>query len=225
MAEELLHRLFRWPEPGRIAKPIPKERLYSEASASTSLKQRFVTEVKQIRWEYKLGKESLPLKPTKTVQEIQVFVIDLKGASLDTSVLSAIDRSIPSPIIFELRRDDGLWAEQRMAAAFKRKGKAGTKLGEYFRTGWVRLDEERLPLPTALDLEGLYTQLLGALLPTGLRPGEGLSEATGRIEEARKLEREIASLERKLRTEPQLNRKVELRRTLKDRQAALAALA
>ena len=40
----------------------------------------------------------------------------------------------------------------------------------------------------------------------------------------RKLEREISALERKLRTEPQLNRKLELRRELKNRQAALADL-
>ena len=37
----------------------------------------------------------------------------------------------------------------------------------------------------------------------------------------RKLEREIATLERKLRTEPQLNRKVELRRKLQTQQHEL----
>ena len=45
-----------------------------------------------------------------------------------------------------------------------------------------------------------------------------------RVEAARKLEREIAALERKLRNEPQLNRKVELRRTLKAKQATLAGM-
>ena len=58
----------------------------------------------------------------------------------------------------------------------------------------------------------------------GPRAGETVSEATDRLERARKLQRQIASLERKLRTEPQLNRKIELRRQIKERAAVLANL-
>jgi hypothetical protein len=45
-----------------------------------------------------------------------------------------------------------------------------------------------------------------------------MSDVADRLAAVRKLEREVAALERKLRTEPQLNRKVELRRTLKTKQ-------
>ena len=51
-----------------------------------------------------------------------------------------------------------------------------------------------------------------------------MTEVAARLESVRKLEREVAALERKIRTEPQLNRKVELRRALKTKQAALADL-
>ena len=53
------------------------------------------------------------------------------------------------------------------------------------------------------------------------RPGDDVSESTNRLEAFRKLERQIATLERKIRNEPQLNRKIELRRTLKAKQAEL----
>jgi uncharacterized membrane protein len=56
------------------------------------------------------------------------------------------------------------------------------------------------------------------------RPGEDATEIAARLESIRKLEREVAALERKLRSEPQLNRKVEIRRTLKSKRAALAVL-
>jgi hypothetical protein len=62
------------------------------------------------------------------------------------------------------------------------------------------------------------------MLPFLARPGEDVSEATARMDQARKLEREIATLEKRLRAEPQLNRKVEVRRQVRDRTAALAAL-
>lgn len=216
--------LFRWPEAGRVDRVIPKERLYAEGDVTNALRQRFIDEVQRIRWAFKLGEESIRLSGTEAVAEIQVFEIDLKGSTLETSVLTAIDRAIPSPIIFELRREDGLWAEQTMAASYKRPGTRHAKRSDYLRTGWVRTDEERVPLPAAVDVEGLYVQILGALLPHPLRPGENLSEGIDRMALVRRLEREITALDKRMRLEPQFNRKVELRRDLRARQAELGAL-
>ncbi|MEK8228712.1 DUF4391 domain-containing protein [Oerskovia sp. M15] len=157
--------LIQWPEAAKVDRVIPKERLYAESSATTGLKQRFVDEVQRVRWAYKLGEESLRLAPGASVTEIQIFVVDLKGFNLDNSVLASIDKAIPSQIIFELRREDGLWTEQAMAATYKRAG-GKTKGTDYFRTGWISADHPRVPLPAALDMDGLYSQLLGRMLPT-----------------------------------------------------------
>ncbi len=62
------------------------------------------------------------------------------------------------------------------------------------------------------------------LVPVVAHVGEDVGVIAERVEVARKLEREIAALQRKLRNEPQLNRKVELRRTLKTKQAMLGGL-
>jgi hypothetical protein len=215
--------LIQWPETAKVDRVIPKERLYAEASAAAALKQRFVDEVKRVRWAYKLGEESVRLAPGETVTEIQVLVVDLKGTSLDNSVLASIDNVIPSQIIFELRREDGLWTEQAMTAAYKRAG-GKTKGTGYFRTGWIGSDQPRSPLPAALDMDGLYSQLLGRLLPHPIRPVEDLSDALDRMGRIRGLTREIAALEKKLRTEPQLNRKIELRRQIKEGIAVLTEL-
>ena len=223
MVEPVEASLIQWPETSKVDRVIPKERLYSEASASTALRQRFVDEVQQVRWAYKLGEESLRLVPGETVTEIQVFVIYLKGSSLDNSVLAAIDKTIPSQIVFELRREDGLWAEQAMAAAYKRAG-AKTKVTDYFRSDWIGVDQPRIPLPAALDMDGLYTQLLGRLLPHPIRIGEELSDALDRMRRIRGLTREKAALEKKLRTEPQLNRKIDLRRQIKEHTVVLTQL-
>lgn len=215
--------LIQWPETAKVDRVIPKERLYAEASAGTVLKQRFVDEVQRVRWAYKLGEESLRLAPGETVIEIQVFVVDLKGSSLDNSVLASIDRAIPSQIIFELRRQDGLWIEQSMAAAYKRAG-GGTKGTDYFRTSWIGSDQPRIPLPAALDMDGLYRRLLSRLLPHPIRPFEGLSDALDRMRRIRGLTREISTLERHMRTEVQFKRKVELRSELRVKQTELHEL-
>ena len=58
-------------------------------------------------------------------------------------------------------------------------------------------------------------------MPVSARAGEEVSEVVARLKAAGKLEREVTSLERKLRNEPQLNRKVELRRNLRSKQTEL----
>jgi len=212
--------LVQWPEAAKVDRLIPKERFYAEASASTALKQRFVDEVQRVRWAYKLGEESLHLVPGETVTEIQVFVIELKGSELDNSVLVSIDRTIPSQIIFELRRETARGAEQAMTAAYKRSG-GKTKTADYFRTAWIGADQPRMLLPAALDMDGLYGQLLGGVFPYSKRRSEELSESIERMSRIRSLCREVSSLEKRVRAEPQFNRKIELRNQLRTKQAEL----
>lgn len=216
-----MRNLYRWPDRGRVDRNIPKERLYAEAQASAKLKQQFVDDVQRIRWAYKIGEESVPLAAAEQVDEFQVFEVDLKSTELTDSVLKAIDTAIPSPIIFELTRPSG---EVQVAAARKESGLRGPKLSSYFRSDWQAMTTARRDLPPALNLQGLYEAILTSLLAVTGRPGEELSAAIERMTRATQLEREIGTLTRRLRTEPQLNRKIELRRELKAKQTELEEL-
>ena len=111
-----------------------------------------------------------------------------------------------------------------MVAAHKQLSSSAPKRSAYYSTAWQSVAIERQPLPTSITLPALYAALLDPLIPVETRPGEDVSEVAARLEKVHKLEREIASLERKLRTEPQFNRKVELRRALKTKQVELAVL-
>lgn len=213
--------LYRWPDRGRVDRNVPKERLYAEAGASAKLKQQFVDDVQRIRWAYKIGEESVRLAPAEQVDEFQVFEIDLKSTELTDTVLKAIDSAIPSPIVFELTRPSG---EIQMAAARKESGLRGPKLSSYFHSEWQAPATARRDLPPALHILGLYEAILTSLLAVSGRPGEELSGAIERMARIAQLEREIGALERRLRTEPQLNRKVEVRRDLKAKQADLEDL-
>lgn len=212
--------LYRWPPAAKFGRVVPKTKFYEHGNVRTGLRERFVEDIQRVTWAYKLAESTIRLKGTEAVPEIQVFTVETKGGDVGDDVLTAIDKSVHFPIIFEVSRGD----EVRMVAAHKTLGGTTPKVGAYFTTPWLPLAAARTPLPTAVDLSALYEALLSALLPVETRRGESLSEVADRMEKAQKLEREITALERKLRTEPQLNRKVELRRELKDRQAALAAL-
>lgn len=210
--------LYRWPAGAKFGRVVPKNKFYEYGSISTALREKFVTEVQRIIWTYKLAETTINLPGGTDVPEIQVFQIETKGDDVSEPVLAAIDKTVQTPIIFEIVRDDG---RTRMTATPKQLGSGGPKLGSYYTTAWQPGDAERQPLPTTITLPALYTALLQPLCGVSARPGEELSAASTRLEAVRKLEREIASLQRKLRAEPQLNRKIELRRVLKAKQAEL----
>ena len=209
-------RLYRWPNSARYGKAVPKNKFYEHGKVNTALRERFVAEVQRITWAYKLAENTMNLPGSAAVSEIQVFEIEAKGSDVSDVVLVAIDKAVKTPIIFELFRG----GEVRLAAAHK----ATARPGAYFSTPWLSAESDRAPLPTAISIPSLYSALLTPLVPVAAQAGEDVGAMAERVEAARKLDREIAALERKLRNEPQLNRKVELRRTLKTKQATLAVL-
>lgn len=200
---------------------MPKEKFYERGTVSNAVREKFVSEVQRITWVYKLAESTVNLPSTEAVPEIQVFQIDTKSGDVDEQVLSAIDKAIQYPIIFEITRAVAAGVQVRMAATYKQLGSGAPKIGNYYSTSWQAAAAERQPLPTAISLPSLYSAILVPLTPVKVRPGEEMSEVADRLATVHKLEREISALDRKLRNEPQLNRKIELRRTLKTRQQEL----
>lgn len=206
--------LYRWPPAARFGRVVPKTKFYEHAKVSTTARGRFVSEIHRITWAYKLADATIHLRGSAAVPEIQVFEVDAKGDDIADATLATIDKAVQSPIIFEIRRKVDDDDETSMVAAHKQLGAKTPQLSGYLRTGWQPAGVDRVPMPSAIDLPSLYAVLLAPLLPVTPLPGEPLADATGRVERKAKLEREIASLNRRLRNEPQLNRKVELRRQI-----------
>lgn len=213
--------LYRWPSSAAVGRAVPKTKFYEHGNVRAALRKKFVDDVQKITWAYKLADATIRLKGSPAVPEVQVFTVETKGENVDDDVLAAIDKSVPFPIIFEVTNGDAV----RTVAAPKTLGGTAPKVGTYFSTGWLAADVGRTMLPTAIDLPALYEGLLASLLPVSVRRGESVSEAAARMDAAKKLERQIVALERRLRTEPQLNRKVELRRELMQLRSARAELA
>lgn len=216
--------LYRWPAQAKFGRAVPKTRFYEQGKVTSAVRKRFVDEVQRITWAYKLADATIRLAGNPAVPEIQVFVIEAKDEDVADSVLAAIDKSVPFPIIFEVTRNPSSGPLTRMVAAHKQLTGRAVTVGPYLSSPWLADDAERRPLPAAIDLPSLYKELLTPLLPVATHPGERLEDVTARTEQARKLDREIAKLERRLRSEPQFNRKVELRRQLREHEEQLASI-
>jgi hypothetical protein len=220
--------VFLYPEQTKFGRVLPKNKVYGHAKPSRAVRQRFVDEVGEIVWRNKLAPETLRLPAKPGVAEIQVFEVALKTGELREDVLRTIDRAVPSLIFFELTFEGRV----RFAAAYKRPSEIAANqpvVETYFETPWQDAAAPRLPLPIALDMVGLYEQMLRAHMlasPFGLRSrvGEGLADSVERASGIRAKRRECTQLEAKLRKEAQFNRKVEINAQLRASEAALAEL-
>ncbi|MFY0681492.1 MAG: DUF4391 domain-containing protein [Thalassovita sp.] len=215
--------LFAYPQAAKFGRVIPKNKIYEHADARAALKERFVAEVDQITWAYKLAPETINLGGSDAVPEIQVFQVKQRGDTLSEDVLRAMDRAIPFPILFELVSG----AKRRTVAAFKRPNEGGKSkwvVSDYFWADWQEEGAEREALPVALDLPGLYDKFLTALMPVSPQQEEDIQALVDRVEAIRAKEKEVARIKTKLAKEKQFNRRVEINKTLRTAQQELAAM-
>lgn len=89
-------------------------------------------------------------------------------------------------------------------------------LGDYHAAPWQKDGEARPALPLALDLQGLYEQLLRQHLAVPARAGETLRDQLDRLVAMAAKQAAAAKLEARLNAEKQFNRKVEINAELRD---------
>lgn len=234
--------LYDWPRAAAFDRVVPKAKIYEHAGANTALKDLFVREVDQIVWSHKLASETINLPATKAVTEIQVFRIEQRLPVLDREVLRAIDRAIPFPLLFELAFD----GRARLTAAHKRPSESDPArwvTGEYFEGDWIAEITPRVPLPVALNMAGLYEQLLGPLVDDATARLTGMGEAAqtpfagppmaqpaslaerlALAEAVKAKSRDVERIEARLKREMQFNKRIRINAELRTARQELALL-
>ncbi len=217
--------VYKFPDSARFGKVVPKTRICEKAKSPTKLKRLFAEQIDKIIWSYKLSPETINIPASDSVKEIQVFTIELKTENPDNALLAAIDRAVPSPIIFIL----GYGGKIRYAAAYKRPSLADANkwvVSDYCETEWIDMANSRqVELPIALNMGALYEALLRNFIQLPGNPEEGVEELIARVERLNALRREVAKLKNKRDKTRQFNRKVEINAQIKRLEGEVAILA
>lgn len=215
--------LFAWPSQAAVGRPVAKSKIYAHAKPTAALRALFVEQVENITWAYKLSPETINLPAKPAVPEIEVFEVALKTPDVSHSVLRCIDKAMPRPILFNLRFE----GRTQPIAAYKRPSDAASDqwvLGDYHAAPWQKDGEMQPALPLALDLQGLYEQLLRQHLAVPARAGETLRDQLDRLAALAAKQAAAAKLEARLNAEKQFNRKVEINAQLRTIRTELEAL-
>ena len=207
--------MFGFPDSTEFNKRIPKQKFYENIEVSSSLRRVFVEQIKIVYWRNKLAVSTLNIASGESVTEIEVFEVRLTEPILEETVLRQIDKEIPYHILFILTCDGKAqaWIGYKEAAA---SGNNAFKINRYYHTEWMPENELRFSID-GLNMDAVYEnlvrQIAGEILQTNFN--ESLKESVERDEERRRLEKQIAALENKIRKEKQLNRRMEMNTELK----------
>ena len=215
--------MFAYPKQAEFNRVIPKNKIYAYAKPSKRVRELFVSEVGEILWKYKLSPETTNLPARHGITEIEVFEVALRTPELDDTVIQAMDRAIPFPLLFQFTHGEHV----RFAASYKRPSEADSSkwvIEARFQTEPQPLSAERPPLPVALDLAGLYEHIVRQHIPLTPRAEESLADHVARFQAIEAKQRERQQLEARLEREKQFNRKVELNAGLRSVTAELASL-
>lgn len=204
------------PKTTEFNKRIPKQKFYENMDISPALKKIFVEQVKIIYWKNKIAASTTNLAAGTDVTELEVFEIRLSSPVLDDSLLGQIDKEIPYHILFllEYQGKYQAWIGYKEAAA---SGNKAFKVNGYYHTEWLAEDELSLKLE-GLNVDAVYEnfvrQIAGDKLKTETA-GESLKESVARDEQKQALQKQIATLQAKIRKEKQLNKQMQMNIELK----------
>lgn len=203
------------PKTTEFNKRIPKQKFYENINVTPALRRIFVDQIKVVSWRNKIAPSTINLEDGNDVTEIEVFEVKLNCIPLDASVLRQIDKEIPYHIIFLLEYE----GKYQAWTAYKEKAGSGSnafKVDIYYHTDWRLEDELGLKLD-GLNMDAVYEnyvrQIAGDVLHTGV--AESLKESVERSKQIQLLQKQIVTLQKKIRKEKQLNRQIELNAELK----------
>lgn len=208
-------KVVGFPQATEFNKRIPKQKFYENLEVSPALRRVFVDQIRLVYWRNKLAASTLNIAAGEAVTEIEVFEVRLNDPQLDEAVLKQIDKEIPYHILFILTCDGKAqaWIGYKEAAA---SGSNAFKVSRYYHTDWMPEDELHLSID-GLNIDAVYESLVRQIAGDKLQTdsGESLKESVVRDEKKKQLEKQISTLENKMKKEKQLNRRMQMNAELK----------
>lgn len=205
--------MITFPESTLVGKTVPKAAFYKNLEVNARMKQRFVDDVASVTWVVKIAPSTLNVTDGKTVHEIAVFRIELKGEAVPTDVLAFIDRQMPRHTLFLLQRDDDFC----LLVNYKEwHDAANTRFDivKTFQTSWTSADKLSLSLE-GQDMEAVYSAIVKQVAGAGITSeAKDIHTAVAQTKEQEALRQKMAALEAKIAKERQPKKKFELHQQL-----------
>lgn len=217
-----MENLLSYPQSTIVDKTVPKTMFYKFMEVNPRMKIRFVNDVAQICWLYKLSSSTLNVTDREEMKEIEIFVVTLKQQDCPTDLFTFIDTNMPHHIVFILKFEDSY-----MLLVNYKEWKDGThtqfKITKSFATTWMPMDKLTLQIQ-GQSLPRIYDNFVAQISGIGEHKAGALSEIVELKKRIAAMESELQSLEKRMRKEPQYDVQVKMNGQVKAKRNELAAL-
>lgn len=187
---------------------VPKEKFYSKTDISPKVRQLFILEIEKITWSNKIAPTTLNISAGKLL-ELQVFEVQLKSHDISEYVLRHIDKHIPYPILFIVKRG----SSQKAVISFKEQNlrvENNMKVDTYFSSQWST--DLRLELK-GNSVDSVYQNYLYQIAPElKNHKNPTAKQAVEHHKVNLKVHKQIDQLNKQMKTEPSIAKKQELAR-------------
>lgn len=203
--------MFTLPVSTKVDRFIPKTKFYERVQISTVTRDEFTGVIGRITWLHKISPATMNVPATAAVEELQVFLIELKSKTIPLKALSIIDKTIPYPILFVLTcGDDTCYVIQHKLDSRRR----------YYKTEWNQLPTLSF---TGANLEAVYQRIVTSFiaLDDDEVSGKSFEEIITTNTQREQLQKDIRALENKIRSERQFSKKVALNTELQQKRRQL----
>jgi len=217
-----MDNLLKYPESTIVNRVVPKTMFYKFMEVNPRMKTRFVNDVVNIKWLYKLAASTLNVTDTENMKEIEVFVVNLKQPDCTTDLFSFIDTNMPHHIVFILVHDNHAmllinykdWAEDTHTKF---------KITQTFVSSWVSLDNLHLQID-GQSMSRIYDNLVAQVSGIGEHKAGCMADIVALKQQIAAVEAELKSLEKRMRKEPQLDRQIQMNKLVKTKRKELKSL-
>mgnify|MGYP003980582215 CR=1 FL=1 len=204
---------LKLPQKAIVNKFIAKTKFYEKVSINSRLQKEFINKIQRITWKYKLAEDTIGISKTDKVTEIQIFEIELKEQTIPQNVLKVIDKAIPYPILYQFVYKD--------STAYGITLKENNIAQNYYFSEWNKaLAFDFL----GVDLEKVYQKLIKAFLTNDAKNKDDFDTIIDTDNKIKRLEKDIETLDNKIKKEHQFNKKVDLNKSLLEKQAQLQTI-
>ena len=208
-----MDNLLKLPDETLYNKLVPKTMFYKFMEVNPRMKTRFVNDVVSIHWLYVLTADTLNVKDTNEMQEIDVLVATLKQPDCPPDLFTFIDTNMPHHIVFILLHEDNAmllinykdWADNTHTKF---------KITQAFTSPWVPLSNLSLKVE-GQSLPRIYDNFVAQVSGIGEHRAGALSDIVQLKKDIAKAEAELLALEKKMRKEPQLDRQMVMNKDVK----------
>lgn len=216
--------MIPFPSSTLVGKPVSKTAFYKHLEVNARIKTRFVQDIDRIVWLAKLSPSTLNVEDGKAVHEIVVFHVTLKSEDVPDDVFLTIDRRMPRHVLFLLQSGE----HYRLLLNYKEwidESKGTFRIIKSFRTEWTDGDTLQLSI-NASNMDKLYESFAGQISGFGTDNAADTKRIIDLQQQLAQKQRAVEALQKKVRTERQFNRQMQLNaeaRALKKEVEALQA--